>query len=226
MTDAAVTRRAEFVEAIKKNDRQSVMQLLDREPSLAEVRDGELSPAMLATYHGNREIAQDLLDLGVPADIFLVTALGLNDRLASLLESDPQAVGIYSTDGWTPLHLAAHFGQVDAAVVLLDRGADLAARSQNRNGNTPLHAALAGRQTETAGVLIERGADVTAADAQGWTPLHLAAHVGNLTIVEMLLERGAEPNATNRDGRTALEIAEENGQEDVLQVLHTRASLA
>lgn len=226
MADAAMARRAEFFEAIKQNDRQSVLQLVEREPSLTEASGGEVSPAMLATYYGNRDIAQDLLERGARADVCILTALGLTDRLTSLLQSDPLAVGAYSPDGWTPLHLAAHFGQVEAARILLDSGADLAARSQNRNGNTPLHAALAGRQTEAARLLIERGADVTAADAQGWTPLHLAAHSGDLPIVEMLLERGADANATNRDGRTPVEMAEEKGQEAVLQVLRGRSPLA
>ncbi len=228
MTDIAMDDKAAFVEAIKRNDRDYMAQLLARDPSLlrAHESDGDISPAMLATYYGNHEIAQDLLDQGVQADVFLLAVLGLIDRLASLLDTDPEVVAAYSADGWTALHLAGHFGQASAATLLLDHGADLAARSRNRNGNTALHAALAGRESETAYLLIERGADIAAADSQEWTPLHLAAHSGDLLGVEMLLERGADPHITNQDGLTARELAEQNGHETVARALRTCSSLA
>ena len=51
-------------------------------------------------------------------------------------------------DGFTPLHLAAFFGRLEAAALLVDRGADLEAPSRNPRFPSvrPLHSAIAGGQ--------------------------------------------------------------------------------
>ena len=61
----------------------------------------------------------------------------------------PPSAG-FAYDGWTPLHLAAFFGHLDAAARLLEAGASLAAVSRNSLTNTPLHAAVAGGRVEVA----------------------------------------------------------------------------
>jgi len=43
--------------------------------------------------------------------------------LTELLAEDPELVDAMSGDGFTPLHLAAFFGQADAVRLLLARGA-------------------------------------------------------------------------------------------------------
>ena len=121
--------------------------------------------------------------------------------------ADPAAVGAFAYDGWTALHLAAFFGQLDATARLLEAGASLAAVSRNSLTNTPLHAAVAGGHVEVALFLIARGADADAADAGRHTPLHIAAEAGYLPVVEALLARGADPHAVDVEDKTPLSRA-------------------
>jgi uncharacterized protein len=64
-----------------------------------------------------------------------------------------------------PLHKVAIWGDIEAARVLLDNGADINALGED--GDTPLHRAIAGDQTEMAEFLVARGADVTIRNRYG-----------------------------------------------------------
>jgi ankyrin repeat protein len=69
------------------------------------------------------------------------------------------------TTAWTALHLAAFFGQLEAATRLLEAARRLTAVSRNPLANTPLHAAVAGGHSDVSVLLIARGADVNAIDS-------------------------------------------------------------
>ncbi len=70
---------------------------------------------------------------------------------------------------WGPLHWAVWSGSVEAAEVLLARGADPNARTAM--GHTPLHWAAGSRDLEMARLLLRYGADPDAEDHLGHTPL-------------------------------------------------------
>jgi ankyrin repeat protein len=218
VTDEQATDR--LFKAIQGDDVATVEALLGSDPALLDARSPEgLRPVTAATYSGATATLQALIDHGAELDIFDAAALGATDRLHDLLHRQPELAHTYSDDGWTPLHLAGHFGRTDSARVLLEHGADLGALSHNRNGNTALHAALAGRQEDTTKLLIERGADVTVTDAAGYTPLHLAAYEGNVALVGLLLDAGADPQARTADGKTPREMAEVEGNAEVARLL-------
>jgi ankyrin repeat protein len=107
---------------------------------------------------------------------------GRNDELASLLDADPSLLGRRYREldcghsggrrltlrGATLLHVAAEYGFLDAARLLLDRGADANARaevsSDGVGGQTPAFHALTthnARHSKLGELLIARGADVT-----------------------------------------------------------------
>jgi ankyrin repeat protein len=207
---------ADLIAAIRAGDVTRVAAVLDRAPSLVDGLGTGMTPLMLATYMRRREIAMLLLDRGATLDVFMAAALNLPDRLGALLDEEPDTILAFSSDGWTPLHLAAHFGSVEAAAVLLARHADVHARSRSAEGNTPLHAAIAGRQIEAVRLLIEHGADVNAADADGWTAINIAAHEGVPEIVESLLAAGADPAIPSNTGVTARQTAEREGHTALL----------
>jgi ankyrin repeat protein len=201
-----------LITAIRSRDQVTIARLLDEDPARAGMRaPGGESLVLNACYVGAPELAP-LLRRGRPLDACEAAALGDLDALRTAIENDDDARVRRSSDGWTPLHLAAFFGQEDAVALLIDHGAPLDAHSTNATRNTPLHAALAGA-TRPAIVrrLIFAGADVTAWGAHRITPLHLAASRGDDVLCDLLIGRGAAVHALMEDGTTPAMLATARG---------------
>lgn len=164
-----------LVAAAKAGNVDAIRELIAEHPKLIVQRlpTGE-SPLMAALYRGHDAAVAALIDLGAELDVFAAAATGRLDGLRMAL-AQPGAVNAFAYDGWTPLHLAAFFGHIDAAEMLVSAGADLNAISRNSLKNTPLHAATAARHVAIALMLLERGADPTIVDAGGCTPLTIAS---------------------------------------------------
>jgi ankyrin repeat protein len=179
------------------------------------------TPILAAVYRGNRDEVAAVLAGGAEPALFEAAALGDAARVRALAAADPAAVDRRSPDGWPPLHLAAHFGHGDAVDALLEAGADVRARSANREANTALHAGLAGRaDLRIVTRLLARGSDVNASDGGGFTPLHTAAvRDDDVGMVNTLLAHGARADARAGDARTALAFAEARGHAEVARRL-------
>jgi ankyrin repeat protein len=200
--------------------------MVSADPTLIDARSRTGDSAILtAVYHRQKEIVNLLVARGATLTMFEACAAGEIERVERLLgESASGAVGApeingYSSDGWTPLHLAAFFGHAKVAELLIAHTADVAARSRNANGNTPLHAALAGNHKFVAALLIGHGADVNGADAQGWRPLHLAAANNNIDAMTALIAQGADVHAPNGEAQTPLSLATEKGHREAAALL-------
>jgi len=215
-----MTRGEAIVEAAKAGDLDKVRDLLRADPSLATARlpNGE-SALMSALYRGHRNVVEVLAAAMPELDIFAAAALGRLPDLERAI-AQPGATAAVAYDGWTPLHLAAFFGQKEAARSLLDAGASLEAVSRNSLHNTPLHAATAGGHSPVALLLIERGANVQAADAGGHTPLHIAAESGLLDVAKALLARGADPLAVDAEDKTPLARAAARNQTAIVDAIN------
>lgn len=150
-------------------------------------------------------------------------ASGDLEAVVELLESDPVLIHSHSRDGWTPLHLAAHYGHRQVADALLEYGADVHARARNDLGATPLLWAVMGQDSALVTLLLDHGADVNDATTAGSTPLHKAAVLGNTALVRLLLARGANVNARNSGGQTPLTHALFKGHEEVAMLLRQHA---
>jgi ankyrin repeat protein len=175
-----------LIETIKEGGLARVKAILDETPSLASARlPGGESSVMAALYRGHRDLVDLLIASGAEVDVFAAAATGRTDDLRRALKA-PGAARAYAYDGWTPLHLAAFFGRIDAARILLDAGADVHAVSRNSLTNTPLHAATAGKHSDVALLLVAHGARAGVADAGGYTALEIARqnHLG--TVVEAI----------------------------------------
>lgn len=116
---------------------------------------------------------------------------------------------------------AAKYGNVEAALALIDDGADVGERGHA--GETALHWAAFNGQLDVARRLIAGGAPVNAQVKNGNTPLHQAAYAGHLAIVRMLLVAGANANALDARGATPAGWAERNGHQTVVRALREHA---
>lgn len=211
----------DIIAAARAGDAQRVSELLDEDPSLANVTgaQGE-SPLIVALYSRADDVVRLLLDRGAAANIFESAAIGDTATVKAMLTANPTLLTAYSYDGWTALHLAAHFGQTAAVIALLDAGADVNARSRNSLDNMPLHAAVAAHENEAlARLLLERGAQVNAIQHGGFTPLHETAQNGYIALSRLLVEFGANPAALTDDGKTARQLAEEQGHTELAKLL-------
>ena len=75
--------------------------------------------------------------------------------------------------GSTPLIVAATFGRFEAAKLLIEKGANVNARSND--GATALHGAAFFCHTEIVRLLLDKGAEVNAKNIRGETPLDSVA---------------------------------------------------
>ena len=139
------------------------------------------------------------------ADIWSAGALGDLGAIGRHLVAGADIDGTFVEEGapgsgGTPLHIAVLADQAGAVRFLIEKGADVNVRAENKRHNAPLHWAAAYGRAEAVDLLVQRGADVNARDAEGEAPLHHAAVFGRARIARALLQAGADPEAKNDDG--------------------------
>lgn len=211
-----------FQELVKNGNLDAVRAELARDPSLLDAtNEAGQSSFLLANYYRQPAIAEHLLSLGPKLDLFTSCVAGRTEAVLEQIDRDPNLLESHSSDGWTPLHLAAFFGQAELAKGLLNRGAAIEARSTNAMRNTPLHAAAAGANVDLVKLLLESGADPDAQQHGGWTALHAAAQTGNVEMAKTLLAHGADLGARAENNQSALDMALLHARGDVAGLLET-----
>ena len=166
-----------FFKLIQSGSTAELADAVQNDPSLARLRDSNGVSALTWSIYTGQALARDfilaeLIHQHVDLDIFEAAATGNIARLAETLAADSQAAQSYSTDGWTPLHLAAAFATPAAVQLLLQHGAKVDAVAKNPQANQPLHAALAlSRNAESIQLLLAAGATPDALQTGGFTPI-------------------------------------------------------
>jgi uncharacterized protein len=159
-----------------------------------------MSDLLEALYRGQSDRVDELLAGDPELDVFEAAAVGRFDRLRELLDGDPARANAFGNDGFHPLGLACFFGHVDAARLLLERGADVNALSRNEHIQTAaIHAAAAAEGTDEAtryelvALALEHGADPDLPQGGGFRAIDAARQNGDSRVESLLLEHGATP---------------------------------
>ena len=154
-----------------------------------------MSELLQAIYRGDRARADELLAGDPELDVFEAAAVGRTERLRELLDDDPSLANAWAEDGFQPLGLASFFGHVQAAKLLLERGAEVNSASRNDFEVMPLHSAAATGDSEVryelAKLLLEHGADPNARQQDEFTPLMAADQHEDDRLRALLVEHGA-----------------------------------
>lgn len=115
----------DIFDAVRAGDTVRLKDLLAANRALATARDERgNTPVLIAQYHGKRDAVAVLLDADPELDIFDAASVGRTARVAEWLDKDPALLEAPSSMGFSPLALAAFFGQADTVKLLLGRGAD------------------------------------------------------------------------------------------------------
>ena len=148
-------------ELIDAGDEDALTEALSDNPDLAGERNADgLSPVLHALYKGKADLVDSILDANPPLDVFDAAAVGRTRGLEELLAGEPALVSAWSPDGFTPLHLAAFFGQEDATRILLEHGADPRVVSRHTQIQVaPAQSGAAGGHEPIVKLLLEHGAE-------------------------------------------------------------------
>jgi ankyrin repeat protein len=198
----------EIFEAIQKRDMARVAALVAENPMVARERNAAgVSAIMQARYYGQQSILELLRPHAGDLDVFEASALGDVGRVKTLLAVNPDSVRAHSPDGFTPLHLAAYFGQLEAAGELLRHGADSRAVATNGSKLAVINSAAASGNTQMVKLILHAGADPNVQQEGGFTALHAAAHRNNVEMICALVDAGADVSLRTSEDKTAAELA-------------------
>lgn len=213
----------QFFDAIKAGKVDDVNELITRNPSLKDARDASGASALLAaSYNMKPDVVNALLAKGATVDIFEAAVLGKVDRISEIVKDNPARASEYAPDGFTPVALAAFFGQPAAVKALIAAGADVNAAAKNGLKVAALHAAVAGGKLEIVKTILEAGGNPNAQQQAGFRPIHEAGTKANRALAELLIAHGADPTLTTDDGRSAIDLAREKGHAEFADWLATQ----
>ncbi|XP_061762519.1 ankyrin-2-like isoform X10 [Nerophis ophidion] len=215
--------------AAQENHLEVVRYMLENEGNQSIATEDGFTPLAIALQQGHNSVVSLLLEHDTKGKVRL-PALHIAARkddtksAALLLQNDHNAdvqskmmVNRTTESGFTPLHIAAHYGNVNVSTLLLNRGA--AVDFTARNGITPLHVASKRGNTNMVVLLLDRGAQIDAKTRDGLTPLHCAARSGHDPAVELLLEKGAPILARTKNGLSPLHMSAQGDHVECVKLL-------
>ncbi|XP_078319335.1 uncharacterized protein LOC111122316 isoform X40 [Crassostrea virginica] len=194
-------------------------------------KDG-FTPLAVALQQGHERVVSVLLENDTKGKVKLpalhVTARKDDVKSAALLLQNEQnnvdgqtktggLVNDTTKSGFTPLHIAAHYGNTNVGSLLIQRGADVNFKA--KNNITPLHVASRWGKPTMVTLLLDNKAIVDERTRDGLTPLHCAARSGHENVVDLLMERGAPKSAKTKNGLTPLHMAAQGDHVDCARLL-------
>ncbi|XP_028331409.1 ankyrin-3-like isoform X7 [Gouania willdenowi] len=215
--------------AAQENHMDVVQYLLENNCSQSIATEDGFTPLAVALQQGHDHVVSLLLENDTKGKVRLpalhIAARKDDTKAAALLLQSTNNADVESKmmvnrtteSGFTPLHIAAHYGNINVSTLLLNRGA--AVDFKARNDITPLHVASKRGNSNMVRLLLERGAKIDARTKDGLTPLHCGARSGHEQVVEMLLDRGAPILSKTKNGLSPLHMATQGDHLNCVQLL-------
>nr|XP_033480143.1 ankyrin-2 isoform X6 [Epinephelus lanceolatus] len=218
--------------AAQENHLEVVRYMLENDGNQSIATEDGFTPLAIALQQGHNSVVSLLLEHDTKGKVRLpalhIAARKDDTKSAALLLQNDHNADVQSKmmvnrttengkSGFTPLHIAAHYGNVNVSTLLLNRGA--AVDFTARNGITPLHVASKRGNTNMVALLLDRGAQIDAKTRDGLTPLHCAARSGHDPAVEILLERGAPILARTKNGLSPLHMSAQGDHIECVKLL-------
>jgi ankyrin repeat protein len=163
------------------------------------------------------QITADSRDKSGRTPLSWAASSGHMSVVQTLVRREDVTVDSRDDNGQAPLSWVARGGHEAVVRLLLEKGADIAAKEES--GEMALQLAAEKGHEAVVRLLLEKGADVNAQNKYVGTALHLAARKGDEAVVRLLLEKGADIAAKDEYGRTALQIAAMNGYKTIVRLL-------
>jgi len=156
---------------------------------------------MSAAWAGHANIVTNLLYQGGKPDVLssdgktALTYAAINKHrevVGILLSGHADPNGGSDSTGWSPLQYAANNGGADVAQLLIDKNAEVNARTSM--GWTPLISSAMEGHFSVVVLLVKNKANINARSNSGETALLYAACNGHEAIVDVLIHHGADVN--------------------------------
>ncbi len=154
---------------------------------------------------------------GPNEDLLEAAEKGKVKRILKALENGAD-VNTRGPVGRTPLMKAVTHQHLEAAGLLIERGADVNAK-ESALGLTSLMMASTEGGEDLVNLLLDRGALINAVADNGATALMICCVGGSENIVRLLVTRGANVNVKGKHGGTALKLALMRGNAGIVKLL-------
>ena len=185
------------------------------------------TPLMLATLWGKLRAVKWFLEKG--ASVACENNVGWNTLhcaaqggvtdIISLIHTHLPNIDSKTSNGYTPLMVAASHGELLAVKWFLEKGATVAC--ENNMGWNTLHYAAMGGDTDIISLIHTHLPNIESKTGEGYTPLMVAALCGKLHAVKWFLEKGATVACEDKGGRNTLHYAAQGGDPDTIDLILT-----